>query len=154
MHKLFTKIFMFALALMVLGVVGFASLPAPEAGAALTDGRYETLSGWSLSTANGNATGAVTGTKLFKGDEFPESWSCLGYVANASGAVMVNTATFNIEGSMDNSKYAILQTVSLTASTVTAFRNVTAPAARYYRVNVGAIQNANSTYVTVDCLFD
>lgn len=145
----------FVLLVLALCFVVVGTLPVLEVQAELTKDRHETLSGWSLNTANGNATGGVTGTKLYRGSEFPEAFSCYAYVANVAGSAMANTATFNLEGSTNNSVWGILKTVSLTASTVTAFSNTTAtaPAARYYRTNVTAIQNSDS-YVTVDCLFE
>ena len=151
--KLFTRVFFFTLIVMMVMAAGLALGPVSSE-AELTTDRYETLMGWDASTPNGNATGAGSSFQLYKSNEFPEAFSCYASVTNASGEAVVNTATFRIEGSLDNSIWGILQTTAISASAVAVIKNTASPPARYYRANVTAIQNSTNTYTTVRCLFD
>lgn len=143
---------MFVLLIMALGflVVG---IPIPEVDAALSKEVRSTLSGVNLSTATGNATGAQTGVDLRERNAFAEEFTCYSFMTNSGGSAVVNTSTWSLEGSYDNSSYSVLQTTTIATSEIDMIWNATAGQFPFVRVNVGAIQNANSTYVNVQCVF-
>ena len=147
---------------MMLLLIALAFVGAPfvtdsgTAFAGLSKAQNVGLTGINYSDSLGNTTGAFTGRRVGK-NEFPDELNCFFAVTNASGVIVANTSTASIETSIDNVDYDLFQTVIVAASTVTGIRNTGGaanPFGNYYRVNIGAIQNANSSYVRARCLLE
>lgn len=150
--KTLEKFVFVLIAIAVTGAIFIPAMAGPSY-AELEKEKRVTLSGVNLTTAVGNTTGAVTGANVAEAYGYPDEFTCYSFVTDAAGATDTGTATWTLEGSYDNSFWAILQTTSITASEEDLIYNATVGSAKYYRVNVGAIETANSTYVNVQCIF-
>lgn len=160
MIKWFDKLFTASkggLLLMILVMV--LSLMLGTAIADLSKSKAVGFMGVDYSSDLGNTTGVTTGVvvspKLTA--EFPDEVNCFFSIQNTSGVIVANTATVNIETSYNGGDWDIFQTVSAAASVVTGVRNTGAtntPFGRYWRMNITAIQNANASFVSGQCLFE
>lgn len=144
----------------LIGALGGDSLfdSSGYAEASLSKAKFVGFMGVDYSSDLGNTTGTTTAVDLVR--QIPDEINCFFSVQNASGVIVANTATAVIQTSYQGADWDTFATVTVAASTVTGYRNTggasgsAVPWGDQWRVNISAIQNANSSYVTGQCVFE
>jgi hypothetical protein len=141
---------------LIIGLTMGMAIGPDLAGADLTQTKFVSFMGVDYTGNLGNTTGATTAVTL-ETNEVPDEFNCFFSVQTSAGEIIANTATVEIQTSYKGSDWDVYQSVSVAASAVTGIRGTggaTTPLGDKWRMNISAIQNANSSYVTGQCIFE
>lgn len=155
MRKLL-NIFLTIVLAFAIGVPLGLSIDPQHADAELSQAKFVGFMGLGYTDNLGNATGATDAVTI-EANAIPDELNCFFSVQNESGVIVANTATVEIQTSYKGADYDVYKSVSVAASVVTGVHNIPAaglPFGDKWRMNISAIQNANDSYVTGQCIFE